>query len=202
MNIFTRADFLVLLALGLAERFDARVVLDEVVAVVADVVGQRPQRQVRDARDDGVEEEAIVRDEDDGVRVAVQVLLEPVAGFEVEVVRGLVEQQQARLAEQQPGQGDPHLPAAAERVGRPREVRRLEAEPLQHGRRSSPRCCSRRRAGTDPAGRRSARASARARLRESPRRRAALRARASRPSWPAGRRTRSRPRRTRCARSG
>ena len=63
-------DFFVLLALGLAQLLDARLVRDEVVAVVADVVGQRPQRQIGDARDDGVEEEAVVRDEDDGVRVA------------------------------------------------------------------------------------------------------------------------------------
>ena len=63
-------DFLVLLALGLAQLLDARFVRDEVVAVVADVVGQRAQRQIGDARDDRVEEEAIVRDEDDGVRVA------------------------------------------------------------------------------------------------------------------------------------
>ena len=36
-------DFFVLLALRLAQPLDARVALDEVVAVVADVVGQRAQ---------------------------------------------------------------------------------------------------------------------------------------------------------------
>ena len=101
---------------------------DEVVAVVADVVGQRAQRQIGDARDDGVEEEAIVRDEDDRVRVRVQVLLEPVARFEVQMVGRLVEQQQVRLAEQQLGERDPHLPAAGERLGRPLEVLGLEPE--------------------------------------------------------------------------
>ena len=99
-------------------------VLDEVVAVVADVVGQRAQRQVGDARDDRVEEEAIVRDEDDRVRIGVQVLLEPVARFEIEMVGRLVEQQQVRLAEQQLGERDAHLPAAGERLGRPLEVGR------------------------------------------------------------------------------
>ena len=88
------------------------------------VVGERAQRQIGDARDDRVEEEAIVRDEDDGVRVGVQVLLEPVARLEIEVVRRLVEQQQVRLAEQQLGERDAHLPAAGERLGRPLEVRR------------------------------------------------------------------------------
>ena len=90
-------DLFVLLALGLAQRLDALVVLDEVAAVVAVVVGQRAQRQIGDARDDGVEEEAIVRDEDHRVRVGVQILLEPVARLEIEMVGRLVEQQQVRL---------------------------------------------------------------------------------------------------------
>ena len=65
-----------------------------------------------------------MRDEDDGVRIGVQVLLEPVARLEIEMVGRLVEQQQVRLAEQQLGQRDPHLPAAGERLGRPLEVAR------------------------------------------------------------------------------
>jgi len=52
--------------------------------------------------------------EDDGERVGVQVFLEPVARFEIEMVRRLVEQQQVRLAEQQLGERDAHLPAAGE----------------------------------------------------------------------------------------
>ena len=55
----------------------ARFVGDEIAAVVAHVVGQRAQGQVGDPRHDRVEEEPIVRDEDDRVRVLVQVLLEP-----------------------------------------------------------------------------------------------------------------------------
>ena len=80
--------------------------------------------QVGDARHDGVEEVAVVRDEDHGVRVRAQVLLEPVAGVEVEMVGGLVEQQQVGPAEQQLGQRDAHLPAARERLGGPRRRRR------------------------------------------------------------------------------
>jgi hypothetical protein len=105
-------DFLVLLAFGFAQRLDARLVLLEIVAVVADVVGQGPQREIGDAGHDRVEEEAIVRDQNHRVRIRVQVLLEPVAGLEVEVIGRLVEQQQVRLAEQQLGERDPHLPAA------------------------------------------------------------------------------------------
>ena len=127
-------DFLVLLALGLPQLLHPRFVRDEVAAVVADVVGQRAQRQIGDARDDGVEEEAIVRDEDDGMRVGVEVFLEPVARFEVEMVRRLVEQQQVGLAEQQLGKRDAHLPAAGKRFRRPLEVVGAEAEALKDGR--------------------------------------------------------------------
>ncbi len=51
---------------------------------------------------------------DDHVRVGIagQVLLKPVAGFEIEVVGGLVEQQQVRPLEQELGKREAHLPAA------------------------------------------------------------------------------------------
>ena len=128
-------DFFVLFALGLAHRLDPLVVLGEVAAVVGVVVGQRPQREIGDAGDDGVEKIAIVRDQDHRVRVGVEVLLEPVARLEIEMVGRLVEQQQVGLAEQQLRQRDPHLPAAGEGFGRPFEVSRLEAEATEHRRR-------------------------------------------------------------------
>ena len=67
--------------------------------------------------DGDVEEVAVVRDQDVGVGIVVQIVLEPVARFEVEVVGGLVEQQQAGLLQQQFGQRDAHLPAAGELLG-------------------------------------------------------------------------------------
>ena len=68
------------------------------------------------------------------MRVGVQVLLEPVARLEVEVVGRLVEEQQVRLPEQQLRERDSHLPAAGEGFGRPLEVAGLEAQTLQDGR--------------------------------------------------------------------
>ena len=135
MNILTRATSSSCSRLAFRSASIRAAMLDEVVAVVADVVGERAQRQIGDARDDGVEEEAVVRHEDDRVRVGVEVFLEPVARFEIEVVRRLVEQQQVRLAEQQLGERDAHLPAAGKRLGRPGEVGGPEAEALEHRRR-------------------------------------------------------------------
>ena len=116
-------DFFVLLLLRLPQPLEHRVALLDVLAVVADVVRQLAQVQVGDARDDRVEEVAIVRDEDDGVRIRAEILLEPVARFEIEVIGRLVEQQQVRTAEQQLGERDAHLPAAGKRFGRSRRHR-------------------------------------------------------------------------------
>ena len=67
-----------------------------------------------DARDGHIEEKAVVRNQHEGVRISLEIGFQPVARFEIEVVRRLVEQQQIRLFEQQFGQRDPHLPAAGE----------------------------------------------------------------------------------------
>ena len=117
-------NLLVLMLLGLAQPLDAFGLCIEVLGVVADVVGDRAQRQVGDAADHRVEEVAVVGDQDDGVRVAAEVVLEPVAGLQVEMVGRLVEEQQARLAQQQLGQRQTHLPAT-------REVLRLGARNLR-----------------------------------------------------------------------
>ena len=63
-------------------------------------------------------------DEDDGVRILDEKLLEPVARLEVEVVGRLVEQEDVRPAQQQLGQRDAHLPAAGELAGVAVEDRR------------------------------------------------------------------------------
>jgi hypothetical protein len=56
MNIFDAPDFLVLLTLGFPQLFDARVMLDQVVAVVAHVIGERTPAVRSRARHHGIEE--------------------------------------------------------------------------------------------------------------------------------------------------
>ncbi len=73
-----------------------------------------------------------MRDQDDGVGVARQVFLEPVARVEIEVVGGLVQQQQVWPAQQQLRQRDAHLPAARERLGGAIGVGGAEPQPAQH----------------------------------------------------------------------
>ena len=63
---------------------------------------------------DAVEKVAVVRDGDEGAVVAVQEVLQPVDGVEIEVVGGLVEEQGFGLAEEGLGEEDAHFLAALE----------------------------------------------------------------------------------------
>src|SRR5262249_23081910 len=59
-----------------------------------------------------VKEVPVVGDRDDGAGVLLQVLLQPLHALGVQVVGGLVEEQQVRLGQQQAAQRDPALLAA------------------------------------------------------------------------------------------
>ena len=84
-----------------------------VVALPGDAVAVG---EFEDPLGDVVEEVAVVRDGDDGALVAGEVLFEPVDGFGVEMVGGLVEQEDGGLLEQQAGEGDAATFAAGEGV--------------------------------------------------------------------------------------
>jgi hypothetical protein len=63
---------------------------------------------------DGVKEVAVMGDGDEGAVVVLQEVLEPVDGFEIEVVGGLVEQQGLGFAKEGLGEKDADLLAALE----------------------------------------------------------------------------------------
>ena len=75
---------------------------------------------------------AVVRDQHEGERIIGQVLLQPVARFQIQVIGRLVEQQQVRLFEQQLGQRDAHLPAARKFFGAPVPFRVRKPKPREH----------------------------------------------------------------------
>ena len=125
-------DLLVLPLLLLAQHRDPRIPFHEVFRVGPDVRRQGAPVDLDDPGHHPVEEVAVVGHEHEGVRIVGEIVLEPVAGLEVEMVRGLVEQQNVRPLEDQLGEGDAHLPAAGERVGGLLEVGRGETEPVQH----------------------------------------------------------------------
>ena len=130
---FELLDALALVLVRGDQRVAALLFLREIFFVVAAVEVNALVPDLDDAIDGDVEEVAIVRDEDVGEGILEQVLFEPVAGFEIEMVRGLVEQQQVGLRQQQLGERDAHLPAAGELFGVARPVFFAEAETVEHG---------------------------------------------------------------------
>ena len=104
--------------IGLLLLGQALLLLLEPRGVVA-LVGDAPAAvQLEDPAGDVVEEVAIVGHRDDRALVLGQVTLQPRDRLGVEVVRGLVEEQQVRLAQQQAAQRD----AAALTAGQRRDV--------------------------------------------------------------------------------
>ena len=95
---------------------EGRLLLLQVVRIAA-----RPRREAAaieldDACGDRGEEGAVVGDEEDGARIALQVFLEPADGVDIEMVRGLVEQEQVRLGDQRAAEQRAATPAAGQLV--------------------------------------------------------------------------------------
>ena len=100
-----------LLALLLAQ---AHLLLLQPARVVALIGDPAAPVELEDPAGDVVQEVAIVGDGDDRPRVIAQVLLQPGHGLRVQVVGGLVEQQQVGLAQQQAAERDPPALATGE----------------------------------------------------------------------------------------
>ncbi len=126
---FEMLDALLLVAPRGEQLLAAFFLLLQVGLVAAGVEVDRPVPQLGDLPHGDVEEVAVVRDEHEGVGVGAEIVLEPVARFEIEMVGGLVEQQEVGLLEQELRQCDAHLPAAGEVLGaaRPVFLRKTEA---------------------------------------------------------------------------
>src|ERR1051325_2379339 len=69
------------------------------------------------AGDRNVEEEAIVRNHNERIRIGTQIPFQPIACLQVKMVGRLIEQQEIGLFEKQFRKRDPHLPAAGEFFG-------------------------------------------------------------------------------------
>mmetsp|Transcript_29547 Transcript_29547/g.96294 ORF Transcript_29547/g.96294 Transcript_29547/m.96294 type:complete len:428 (+) Transcript_29547:149-1432(+) len=82
------------------------------LGVVSSVQPQQPAAQPERVRADGVQEVLAVRDEEEALRVRGEVLLEPDARLQVEVVGRLVQQQQLGLVHDRDCDRHAHLPAA------------------------------------------------------------------------------------------
>ena len=126
-------DALGLVARARLQQLAPGLALDEEVVVVAGVDREALGREVGDRGHHAVDEVAIVRDHHHGAVVGGQEVLEPRQRGEVEVVGGLVEQQQRGRHQQQPGQRRAHAPAPGELFQRPVELVGGEPEAAEDG---------------------------------------------------------------------
>jgi hypothetical protein len=99
--------------------------------VAAGIDCQLLHLQMHDLAHDLVEEVAVVADEQHGVRIALEEILQPQGRLEVEMVRGLVQQQQVGLAEEDGGECHAHAPAAGEVAAGALLLLGVEAEAVQ-----------------------------------------------------------------------
>ena len=91
-----------------------------------------PQHHFHGAVGTVVQETAVVRDQHERAgKTPLQVIFQPLDGFDVQVVGRLVEQQHVGMAEQDLRQFDAHVPALGEGFGLAAELRFLEAQAQQ-----------------------------------------------------------------------
>ena len=100
----------------------------KVAAVVAGVGGYAAVLERGDVVDTGVHEGAVVTDDEHGAVVVRDKAAQPLDAFEVQVVGGLVQQQQVGMAQEELCQRNTHLPAARELGTRALKVGDLKAQ--------------------------------------------------------------------------
>ena len=97
-------------------------------AVVDVIIVNTSEGDLYRARTNIIDESAVVTHHKDGRGTCFEEILEPLNRLDVEVVGGLVEQQQIRMSQQYLRQFDTHAPAAGELATRSVKVLALEAQ--------------------------------------------------------------------------
>ena len=95
----------------------AGILLVQVVVVVAGVFVERAAAELENAVAEGIEELAIVGNDDEAAGIAREVVLKPEQRLEVEMVGRLVEHEQSGLADEEAGKVRAHDPTAREGFG-------------------------------------------------------------------------------------
>ena len=113
--------------------FPADLPLAQVKIIVAAVGGHALVGHLDNPPDHAVHELAVMAGhEQRALELAHQPLLQPDNGFHVQMVGRLVQQQDVRVDGEDAGQGDAHLPAAAEGLHRKMPAVAADAQPGQH----------------------------------------------------------------------
>ena len=126
-------NMLLLVVVSILLKHDALGSLFQIKRIVARILGDAPPCEIGDGVHHAVEEVSVVRDDDDGAGVILEVAFEPVDAVDVEVVGGLVEEEDVGAAEEEAGEGHAHTPSARKRGEGAVEVIGGEAEPGEDG---------------------------------------------------------------------
>src|SRR6266576_6037290 len=129
---FQLLDTLPLVSVCSFELLEALSLLLFVVVVIAGVEVNALVPDFHDLADCDIEEIAVVRDQNERVWIFGEIFFQPVARFEIEMVRRLIQQQQVRLLQQQLGKRDAHLPSAREFVSLPMPIVLTKSESSEH----------------------------------------------------------------------
>ena len=103
---------LLLLPVGFLDLPDLLLAPHEISGVIAAVAGEVPVEELIDFADHVIEEALVMGDDHEAAIEGPEVLLEPDERFDVEIVRGLVEEEEIRILEKNARKRDAHLIAA------------------------------------------------------------------------------------------
>ena len=125
-------DFGALLFVGGEFRRDPHVALAQIIRVIARVLGQSAARDFHRAACHPIEKIVIMRNQDDPAFVIVEIVFEPVARFDIQMVGRLVEHHEVGALQQQLGEPDPHPDTAGKLGDVAGQIRSREPEPEEH----------------------------------------------------------------------
>ena len=113
---------LLLLHVGFLYLPDLLLAPHEVSGVVAAVAGEIPVEELIDFIDHVIEEALVMGNDHQASVEGPEVFLEPDKRLDIQVVRGLIEEEEVRILKKDACKGDAHLIAARELAGRTRKV--------------------------------------------------------------------------------
>ena len=125
-------DFLLLALIVALLQLGKLLLVVHIFAVVSGVVGNLAVFQLHDAVHGAVEKGAVVRNEQHGALIVKQKLLRPLDGGHVQVVGGLVEQQDVGVCQHDAGQVDLGLFPARQRLKGACEKLLFQVQPRRH----------------------------------------------------------------------
>ncbi len=121
-------DFALLVLVGGQQLLLVRFPLQQIVVKAPTIPQQPALPNLDDAPHNAIQEFPVVRDDQDAPRIRLQVILKPEQRRQIQVIRGLVQQEKVGLLHQQTRQVSPHHPASTQLARRPIEILLPEAQ--------------------------------------------------------------------------